>query len=108
VKSAEDYVVSHPNDQEPTRPVVAAEHKHSANNRQKPDEADQNNLKVARPPQLAHVIGESDDADCYEYATDSRYCMRTFVHDYRSLTAVIGTDNSLPVPLVNSFASRGA
>jgi len=108
MKRAKDYVMDHPNEQKPTRPVITSEHEHSPNNCQKPHEADQNGIQVNRPPQLADVICESNDTDCYEYATDNGHRMWTFVHDYSKAGSVMRTDNSLPVRLVNSFASIGA
>ena len=72
VKGAEDEVVCDPAEHKPARPVVAAEDKHSTKNREKPQKRNPHNAIFKRTLglELGDMVCKSDDAGCYEYATD--------------------------------------
>ncbi len=74
VKGAQNNVECDPNKQKPARPVAATEDKHSAKNREKPDQANPQNviLKRAACLELGGVVGKSDDACSYEQPADDR------------------------------------
>lgn len=72
MKGAEDDVVCDPSEQEPARPVVAAEHKDSSKNGEKPYETNPQNgiFKRTLCVELGEMVCKSDDTGCYKYATD--------------------------------------
>jgi hypothetical protein len=72
VKGAETDVVCDPNDQKPARPVAAAEHKHSAKNREQPDQANPDDAVCERTlcVELRGMVGKPDGARGYEQATN--------------------------------------
>ena len=65
VQGAEDEVVSDPHDKKPARPVAAPKHERAAENRQKPDQANPDNVifKGALDFELGGVVRKSDYAD---------------------------------------------
>ena len=75
-------MVSKPDDSTPARPVPAAEHEDPAKDRQKPDEANPEQLIIQRrlDLELAGVVREPDPASGDEQPTDDRDGVRTFVH----------------------------
>jgi len=72
VSSAQDDMKCDPNEQKPARPAAAAEHKHSAKNREKPNEANPDNVILKRMPclELGEMVSNSDTAGDDEQATD--------------------------------------
>jgi hypothetical protein len=68
VKGAQDDVICDPNEQEPPCPVTAAEHEHSAKNREKADDAkpDDARLKRTLSLELGEMVCKSDSAGDYE------------------------------------------
>src|SRR5262245_64581886 len=82
MKGAQDDMIGEPTDQQPTRPVVGAPHKHGADNRQQAHKTDPGQVVVKRmvEPKLAGVVGESDQPCPGEYTADDRDRTGTFVH----------------------------
>src|SRR5258706_9489905 len=72
VKRAEDDVECDPSEEQPARPVVATEHKHSAKNSEQPYGGGPENLiwKRMQGLELGDMVCKSNDAGCYEYASD--------------------------------------
>ena len=70
VKGAEADVITDPGEHQPARPVLSADHKHAAKNREQPQQANPNNLKGRMRPELGDMVGKADDAGGYEDATN--------------------------------------
>lgn len=68
VQGTQDDVVSEPNDKQPASPILAAENEYPANNRQNPDEANPDNVRLERTVrvELGAVIRQSNDSGCKE------------------------------------------
>ena len=64
VKDTENYVVCDPNEQKPARPIEAAEHEHSAQNGENPDDADPAQPTFNRRQQV--IIDETLRAHPYQ------------------------------------------
>ena len=82
VKGAEHDVVCDPNKEKPARPVVTTEHKHSAKNREHPDEASPDDVifKGTLDVELGGMVGNSDDTDYNEHATNDGDREWTSIH----------------------------
>ena len=72
MKGAEDHVKADPSEEQPAGPVMATEHKYSAENGQQPHEQAPDNFvwKRTQGLELGDMICKSNDAGCYEYATN--------------------------------------
>ena len=72
MKGAEDDVERDPSEEQPARPVVTTEHKHSAENGEQPHAGAPDNFvwKWMQSLELGEVVCKSNDAGCYEYPTD--------------------------------------
>ena len=82
VEAAENHVVCHPNHREPSRPVAAAKHKRSTNNRHQAQEQDPDRVILKRipSPELVEVVSKRNYAHSYKQPTDDGHREWTFVH----------------------------
>jgi hypothetical protein len=73
MKGAEDDVECDPSEEQPARPVVTTEHKHSAENGQQSHAGAPDNFvwKGTQGLELCDMVSKSNDAGCYEYPTDN-------------------------------------
>src|SRR6185312_12331041 len=82
VEAAQNDVIGYPYDREPTRPVGAAKHEHSSNDRQQPNDECEHSIicEWVAQIQFGNVSGDPDYAGKDVDPAHDRYRNGTFCH----------------------------
>ena len=107
MKSAYDHVERNPYNREPTRPVVAPQHKDSSNNRQQPDNQREHNLvrKGVSQIEFGCVRRNATDAGDYIDPAYDRYRNGTLPHACDCLENIHGYSGAGTIWACSSPAS---
>ena len=81
MEHAQDHVKRDPGERQPARPIVAAEHESSTENRQEPDELDPDAVELKRisDVEIGDVVDKADCAYGYIHASEDGHGERALI-----------------------------